>query len=127
MRQFRIFRPLVSAFVLMIAGVLSQPAFAQDQNSAASKAEVQRGKELAFGESDGNCLACHQIKGGELVGNVGPQLANMKARFPDRELLFKRIWDETQFNPMTVMPPFGRNGILTEQKINKIVDFLYTL
>jgi sulfur-oxidizing protein SoxX len=26
-----------------------------------------------------------------------------------------------------VMPPFGRNRILTEQEINAIVDFLQTL
>jgi sulfur-oxidizing protein SoxX len=30
-------------------------------------------------------------------------------------------------NPQTMMPPFGRNRILTEQEISAIVDFLQTL
>jgi hypothetical protein len=34
------------------------------------------------------------------------------------------LTDETQRNPQTVMPPFGRNRILTAQEINAIVDFL---
>ena len=37
------------------------------------------------------------------------------------------LHDETKRNPLTVMPPFGRNRILTEKEINAIVDFLQTL
>jgi sulfur-oxidizing protein SoxX len=37
------------------------------------------------------------------------------------------IEDETKRNPQTVMPPFGRNLILTEKEISAIVDFLYQL
>lgn len=92
-----------------------------------SQADIQRGKELAFGRKDGNCLACHKMDDGKLTGTIGPELVNMKARYPERDVLFKRIWDETQFNPMTVMPPFGRHSILSKQEINRIVDYLYTL
>ena len=59
-------------------------------------------------------------------GNVGPPLVDMKARFPDRKDVVAIISDETKRNPQTVMPPFGRNLILTEQEIEAIVDFLYT-
>jgi len=92
-----------------------------------TQAQVDRGKEIAFGRTDGNCLACHQIDDGKLAGNIGPALADMKSRFPDRKLLFKRIWDETQFNPVTVMPPFGKHMILGEEQINRVIDYLYTL
>jgi sulfur-oxidizing protein SoxX len=32
-----------------------------------------------------------------------------------------------QFNDASMMPPFGRHGILSEQEIDAIVDYLYTL
>jgi L-cysteine S-thiosulfotransferase len=84
------------------------------------------GQKLAFDRSKGNCLTCHVISGGDAPGNVGPALTGMKARFPDRKQLAAIIYDETKRNPQTVMPPFGRNLILTKQEIDEIIDFLYT-
>ena len=37
------------------------------------------------------------------------------------------ITDETLRNPLTMMPPFGRNRILTPKEIDAVVDFLQTL
>lgn len=85
------------------------------------------GKQLAFDRAKGNCLACHAIEGGESPGNIGPELSNMKQRYPDKILLRKRIWDETEFNSMTVMPPFGKHRILTEDEIDQVVDFIHSL
>jgi len=85
------------------------------------------GEELAFDRAKGNCLACHAINGGESPGNIGPELSNMKQRYPNKDLLRKRIWDETQFNPITVMPPFGKHRILTEDEIDQVVDFIHSL
>lgn len=90
-------------------------------------ADIAEGKALAFNRAEGNCLACHQIKGANMPGDIGPPLVAMKARFPDREKLFAQIWDPRRNNPHTAMPPFGANHILTKAQINKIVDFLYTL
>lgn len=84
------------------------------------------GQKLAFDRSKGNCLTCHVIAGGDAPGNVGPELNNMKSRFPDRKELIAIVSDETKRNPQTVMPPFKRNLILTDQEIESIVDFLYT-
>lgn len=92
-----------------------------------SQADIDQGKALAFSRTDGNCLACHKMDDGKLTGTIGPELVNMKSRFPNRDILFKRIWDETQFNPMTVMPPFGKHLILSKEQINRIIDYLYTL
>ena len=89
-------------------------------------AKCCRARALAFDRSKGNCLTCHDIKGGDSPGNLGPPLADMKTRFPDRKELAGIVFDETKRNPQTVMPPFGRNLILTDGEIEAIVDFLYT-
>src|SRR5580658_8598083 len=94
--------------------------------SAHAQAPAMPGQVLAFDRSKGNCLTCHDIKGGDAPGNVGPPLADMKTRFPDRKELTAIVFDETKRNPQTVMPPFGRNLILTDGEIEAIVDFLYT-
>jgi sulfur-oxidizing protein SoxX len=89
-------------------------------------AAPSEGEKLAFSRAKGNCLTCHEIKGGDAPGNVGPPLADMKARFPDRKELIAIVSDETKRNPLTVMPPFKRNLLLNDKEIEAIVDFLYT-
>ncbi len=96
-------------------------------SSAVAGDAVAEGKKLAFDRKKGNCLACHQIAGGALPGNAGPPLVAMKARFPDKAKLREQIWDATVRNPNTIMPPFGKHAILTEEELDKVVDFIYTL
>jgi sulfur-oxidizing protein SoxX len=95
-------------------------------STAAATASPLDGKKLAFDRSKGNCLTCHVIAGGDSPGNVGPELKNMKAQFPDRKDLVAIVSDETKRNPLTVMPPFKRNLLLNDQEVESIVDFLYT-
>jgi sulfur-oxidizing protein SoxX len=119
---------------LFVAAVLAVVLFAGARASAQTPAlpgqvlsgQVLSGQVLAFDRGKGNCLTCHDIKGGDAPGNVGPPLADMKTRFPDRKELRAIVFDETKRNPQTVMPPFGRNLILTDGEIEAIVDFLYT-
>jgi sulfur-oxidizing protein SoxX len=94
---------------------------------AAAQSAVSEGQNFAFDRSKGNCLTCHEIKGGDLPGSIGPALKDIKSKYPDRNDLVAILTDETKRNPLTMMPPFGRNRILTEQEINAIVDFLQTL
>jgi len=109
-----------SQFILAaVAGVMML-------GTSAVYAAPSDGEKLAFDRSKGNCLTCHEIKGGDAPGNIAPALADMKTRFPDRKELVAIISDETKRNPLTVMPPFKRNLILTDQEIEAIVDFLYT-
>jgi sulfur-oxidizing protein SoxX len=105
----------------ILATVLSSCAALAQQPAAPMPGEA-----LAFDRSKGNCLTCHVIKGGDAPGNVGPELSNMKERYPDRKELRAIIDDETKRNPQTVMPPFGRNLILTGAEIEAVIDFLYT-
>ena len=102
-------------------GVILAAAPAQAQSGATE------GQRLAFDRAKGNCLSCHEIAGGELPGSIGPPLKDIKRKYPDRTDLIAILTDETRRNPLTAMPPFGRNRILTEQEIDAIVDFLQTL
>ncbi len=112
---------LTLAFALAVTiGVLAADP-ARAQSSAAE------GQKLAFDRGKGNCLTCHIIKGGDLPGTIGPELTDIRHKYPDRKDLVAILNDETKRNPLTVMPPFGRNRILTEQEIDAIVDFLQTL
>lgn len=97
------------------------------QAISADKSVVEQGKEIAFHRKKGNCLACHKIAGGSLEGNIGPELVNMKARYPDKAKLRAQIWDATANNPNTIMPPFGKHKIISEEELDKIVEFVYTL
>ena len=92
-----------------------------------AQSNAVEGERLAFDRAKGNCLSCHEIKGGDLPGTIGPALKNIKIKYPDRNDLVAILTDESRRNPLTAMPPFGRNRILTEQEIDAIVDFLQTL
>lgn len=112
----------VTALTLGLALGVASTALAQGPGPSAPLP----GQALAFDRSKGNCLTCHVIAGGDAAGNVGPELADMKKHFPDRKQLAAIIFDETKRNPLTVMPPFGRNLILTNDEIESVIDFLYT-
>lgn len=113
---------MLPAFTLaLVIGAFASTGSAQAQSA------VDEGRNLAFDRGKGNCLTCHVIKGGTLPGSIGPELRDIKSKYPKREDLVAILNDETQRNPLTVMPPFGRNRILTEKEINAVVDFLQTL
>lgn len=95
--------------------------------SATADTAVEQGQQLAFDRKKGNCLACHMMEGGELAGNWGPPLMAMKIRYPNKDDLRAQIWDPTLRNPNTSMPPFGRNGILTDDEIDLVVEFVHSL
>lgn len=74
------------------------------------------------------CQTCHNYQGTEQAGSIGPPFISMKSRFPDRKKLFSIIHDpQKAMNAHTMMPPFGRNNLLSQDEINKVIDFLYTL
>jgi sulfur-oxidizing protein SoxX len=114
-----------AASFLALAGTIAfTPVSAEDK---AAVSPLEEGKKLAFDRKFGNCLACHMIQGGELPGTIGPPLVAMKARFPDKAVLREQIYDATKKNPNSMMPPFGPNGIMTDDQIDKVVEFIYTL
>jgi sulfur-oxidizing protein SoxX len=115
-------RHIMSAAVMFgMLAAISGPVVAADE------ATLKEGKELAFNNKKGNCLACHMIPGGELPGNIGPPLIAMKARFPDVAKLKAQIAEPRTLNANTIMPPFGTHGILTDAEIDKVVAFIHSI
>ena len=120
-------RPTLSFFRLLIAFTIcllpGRVVLAADINPA----DIDKGRQLSFEPKKGNCLACHAIAGGNSPGSIAPTLVSMKARYPDREKLRLQIWDSRGNDPHTLMPPFGKFRILTDQEIERVIDYLYTL
>lgn len=88
------------------------------------------GRELFTDVRKGNCVACHQIPGDSLASGkirIGPDLAGIKARYPDRARLRAAVWDQSETLPNTIMPPYGKHRILTETEIDAVVGYLETL
>lgn len=116
-----------SAFSLAaVVGALLLTSFPASAADGASSI-VEKGKAVAFDRKKGNCLACHMTGDGTLPGNIGPPLIGMKARFPDKAKLRTQIWDPTVANPNSIMIPFGRNRVLSEEEIDQVVEYIYTL
>lgn len=101
------------------------PNIASTQEKAMSV--MEQGKSLTFDRKKGNCLACHRIADAASPGNIGPALVAMKARYPQKSELRKRIWDMTEFKPEVTMPPFGKHRILSEDEIDKITEYIWSL
>lgn len=75
----------------------------------------------------GNCTACHAIPAEPKIvaGDMGPPFIGMKGRFPDIAKLRAAIADQKAITPQTIMPPFGRNKILTPEQIDVVAQYIY--
>jgi sulfur-oxidizing protein SoxX len=113
----------VSSIIALISCLILLPGIA----SADEAADLEKGKQLSFDRKKGNCLACHQIEGGTLAGNIGPPLIAMKARFPDYEKLRSQIYDARINNPNTIMIPFGPHAVMTDKEIDLVAKYIHTL
>ena len=123
----RILFMLLCKFRRLAAGIAAVAVVAAATAHATTADAIAAGKSLAMERGKGNCLACHSFDDGKLPGTVGPPLVAMKLRYPEREALKQQICDATIRNPQSRMPPFCRHGILTEDEVELIVDYLYTL
>ena len=122
----RTLKSIVGA-ILSSAVLIYSLTFLSVTSANADEATIAEGKKIAFNRKKGNCLGCHMIADGKLPGNVGPPLIAMKARFPDKAKLRAQIWDATVINPKTIMPPFGRHHILSDNEVDKVTDFIHSL
>ena len=125
-KNLKFFMPLCD-FRRLAAGIAAMSVLALAAAHATTDDGIAAGKSLAMERSKGNCLACHSIEDGELPGTIGPPLVALKLRFPERAALKQQICDATVRNVDSRMPPFCRHGILTEDEVELIVDYLYTL
>lgn len=115
------------ATAMSLATLLGSTTLLPQMTRAADAETIKLGKDVAYDRKKGNCLACHMMGDGESPGDLGPPMIAMKARFPDRAKLRAQVYDATQNNPNSRMPPFGKHRIVSEQELDAIVDYLYTL
>lgn len=124
------FAKSLTALATLLGVMATAPALA---DSASEGADIIFGKNFVFDRALGNCVACHAMPGVEgdpgaaMPGNIGPPLIAMQKRYPDKQKLYQQIYDATEANPNTIMPPFGKHGILNQEQLNKVTDFIYTL
>ena len=122
---------------LAAAGVAAALLLGQALQASAAEGNRELGRQLAYNKKKGNCLACHQFPSDPstrssaskdyTAATIGPQLVDMKARFPDKAKLRAQIFDAMARHPNTVMPPFGPHHILTAKEIDLIADYIYGL
>ncbi len=117
----------VFAIATFCALLLVPIAYSPAGMAEVSAEVIAQGKKLTVDRKKGNCLSCHIIGDGTFPGSHGPPLIFMKQRFPDKAKLRAQIYDATALNPNSMMPPFGRHGILSDSDIDKITEYIYTL
>ncbi|MDJ0870657.1 MAG: sulfur oxidation c-type cytochrome SoxX [Gammaproteobacteria bacterium] len=115
----------VNAVAAMLGGLALTSAVTAGETAGMSA--VEKGKKVAVDRRKGNCLACHVMDDGALPGNIGPPLVAMKARFPGKGELRDQIWGATKKNPHSMMPPFGKHGVLTEEEVDVVTEYIHTL
>ena len=96
-------------------------------NDVANEELVKKGEKIFNTNTQGNCVACHEISGKTLdgPGSMGPVLQALSA-WPD-EALYDKIYDPYMSNPISAMPAFGKNGWLTDEEIKAVVAYLKTI
>lgn len=117
----------LSALLIQGCTTITAPLATQANGQPAIARQVEMDPQVLIeNNSLGNCLACHSVvKHPDFVaGNLGPPFVAMKERFPDKAALRAIIYDEQVFHPDTIMPPFGRNHVLTVEQINVISDYI---
>jgi len=93
----------------------------------APKGDPEAGKKIANDRKLGNCVACHIMPDTESPGRIGPALIGMRARYPNKAKLRAQIRDATVLNPGSSMPPFGKHGILTEQQLDDVLEYIWSI
>ena len=86
-------------------------------SSAAQTPPEHEGIAILRDSTRGNCTICHLIPGAGLPeaaqGTLGPSLAGVGRRL-SRADIRARIHDARDFNPATLMPPYGTTSGLTD-------------
>ncbi len=86
-----------------------------------------RGRAIAMDPWRGGCVTCHEIPGEEWPGTFGVALNRYKQRRLTDAEIYQQIFDVRVTAPRAVMPPFGPQGILSDQEIRDLVAYLQSL
>src|SRR2546425_3470164 len=106
-----------------------EPAVERAPAPAGSTGDPARGRALFLDRAKGPCAGCHPVPGDAVwpAGSVVPDLSTIGDRRLPGPSLYQLVWDPRVVFPHTVMPPWGRNGVLTPEEITHVVAYLQTL
>ena len=116
-------------FLAVLGASVSNSVFAQSAGTNIAS-QIDRGRAIFLDERKGNCAACHKAPNDPAVktkSNIGMPLEAVKTRYPDRAKLRDAIWDLSKSPPNTIMPPYGKNRILSGDEIDALVIYLETI
>jgi L-cysteine S-thiosulfotransferase len=120
----------VALFLITVLGAsVSNGALAQSAGTNIAS-QVDKGRAIFLDERKGNCAACHKAPNDAAIktkSNIGMPLEAVKMRYPDRAKLRDAIWDLSKSVPNTIMPPYGKNRILSDDEIDSLVIYLETI
>ncbi len=88
---------------------------------------VKEGEKIFNTKKIGNCFACHAANGKKIngPGSLGPKLQYLSS-WPEKAL-YDKVYDPYTTNPISAMPAFGKNGVLTDKQIKAVVAYLKTI
>jgi L-cysteine S-thiosulfotransferase len=131
--------PGVCALLIALCIMTSPPALLAQTSATASTTTttaqtisqtITKGRAIFLDERKGNCAACHKAPNDAAIktkSTIGMALEAVKARYPDRAKLRDAIWDLSKTVPNTIMPPYGKNRILSDDEIDALVTYLETI
>jgi sulfur-oxidizing protein SoxA len=92
---------------------------------ASVEGDAAKGLEIA--KRRGSCMTCHVMgEKSDQSGNVGPDLSQIGS-YRDDTWLYNYVSDPRVYNPVSAMPPWGTNKLLTEEEIKDVVALMKTL
>lgn len=92
------------------------------------KGSARRGRSLLLKRKNRvGCVDCHVIPRFPRPGDIGPSLIGYGSTTRSRDWLLNFVWDARNHNAATIMPPLGAHGVLSQQEVVDVVEFLFTL
>jgi L-cysteine S-thiosulfotransferase len=92
-------------------------------------ADPKKGRALFMDRQRGPCTGCHLVPGDDVwpAGSVGPDLSTIGDRKLTDAYLYQQLWDPRVVFPLTVMPPWGAQGVFTPEELVHLVAYLQSL
>jgi sulfur-oxidizing protein SoxA len=106
-----------------------EPTVSRVAMPAGITGDPKKGRALFLNRQKGPCTGCHLVPGDDVwpAGSVGPDLSTIGDRKLPDAYLYQQLWDPRVVFPLTVMPPWGLQGVFTPEELVHLVAYLQTL
>jgi sulfur-oxidizing protein SoxA len=106
-----------------------EPSVSQAAMPSGVVGDAKKGRALFLDRQRGPCTGCHLVPGDDVwpAGSVGPDLSTIGDRKLTDAYLYQQLWDPRAVFPLTVMPPWGGQGVFTPEELVHLVAYLQSL